>query len=570
MKGPELIARQLAGAPVDATLIQTLPDPARTIAQRVASANGEGPLVGLDPVAALCITPTQRAALELYDLGFNVGPVKPASKQPFKWRAYATSRLQREYLPELFAGRVGVFVLTGRTSRSLFILDCETERAAAQHRAEFAAREIAPWEVKTARGAHFWLLSAEGEAANVKHESGAWEIRGNLRYCLCPPSVHPSGVIYEWAARPSALPPMVRLAELDWLSLRPAMQARNKPDAPAHEASGELVCLSRSTREFIKSGAPAGTRNTRLFSAACDLAGNEYAQSQARELLLPAATACGLSRKEAAATIQSAYSQPRNPAKQSGAKYRPARWQLAARFAEGHRWKALTHNGVTVTGDTLRRVFLACCERARRDNAPVFRATAREVAELAGVKADTANRALNCLIAHDYLKLADYSAVGARLFVFGGVCQKGDSTPTWTVSSVPFLSQAHDAFQRGGLGSIAERVWRSTLTLPATAKELAARLNATPRSVYRALGKLATFGLVEQDAGGRYGGLPATAEDLGRIAAAVGTAGRGQKRREKHTAERARRVSELTRRARLAWERRQGLHGDHPAGGGST
>jgi putative DNA primase/helicase len=55
MNGQDLIARQLAGVPVDVSLIDTLPEPVRAIAQRVASANGEGPLGAFERAVSECI-----------------------------------------------------------------------------------------------------------------------------------------------------------------------------------------------------------------------------------------------------------------------------------------------------------------------------------------------------------------------------------------------------------------------------------------------------------------------------------------------------------------------------------
>ncbi len=119
----------------------------------------------------LCLTPTQRAALELYDMGFSIGPTKPASKLPYLWRRLAQVRIQRDYIPKLFDNRAGLFVMVGRISRNLTILDCETEDEADYHAREFAKRGLCPWRVATARGGHFWWLSAEGELANVPQKN---------------------------------------------------------------------------------------------------------------------------------------------------------------------------------------------------------------------------------------------------------------------------------------------------------------------------------------------------------------------------------------------------------------
>lgn len=75
--------------------------------------------------------------------------------------------------------------------------------------------------------------------------------------------------------------------------------------------------LSRRTREFLEHGAPEGQRNYRLFIAACDFAGAGIPEDQAASELTSVAASIGLSKAEAHATIDSAYSKPRTPASPS-------------------------------------------------------------------------------------------------------------------------------------------------------------------------------------------------------------------------------------------------------------
>lgn len=523
-------------------------------------------------LAGKTLTPIQQMAMKYYAMGFNIGPTRPASKIPFLWRCLVGTRIHPHYLIELFDQRAGIFVLTGRLSRNLYILDCETAESAEEHAAKFRRRGLAPWVVKTARAKHFWMLSPDGEVANLKHKSGLWEIRGNLLYALCPPSVHPSSAIYEWEFQTGELPPSIPITALDWLPLELALKPRNKFLSKDKETD-PLTCLSPATRDFIRNGANEGTRNNSLFAAACDLAGNNFSLPAARDLLIPPAAQCGLTRNEIRDTLNSAYRRTRKPArKEPGASPVPPVYLRAYAWAQSHHWKPLVAEVATkspsakcrsiryaVTRDTASAVFQACCERSRRDSARVFRATTREIAELARVKSETAHRALVCLVENGYLRRCGYSKVRAALFTFGKqVLQKGDSTTHWTVHSVPFSQQTGgEAFMRGALGKTAERVWHIILVKPLTAAELARRLDVNRSTVGHALEKLNQFGLAEKDSQRRWFGNAAGEEYFVEVAAKCGTLGSLARRKEQHAKERSIYVSEAILRAKRRWEATQ-------------
>jgi hypothetical protein len=68
-----------------------------------------------------------------------------------------------------------------------------------------------------------------------------------------------------------------------------------------------------ATLYFMKKGAPAGERNSRMFSSACDLSGRGYTEQQCMEMLLRPAMNSGLSPAEVEVSIKSAFSKPRMP-----------------------------------------------------------------------------------------------------------------------------------------------------------------------------------------------------------------------------------------------------------------
>ncbi len=93
-----------------------------------------------------------------------------------------------------------VIVICGEISGGLACRDFDTEQGyenwAKQH-PDLAGKLPT---VKTARGYHVYFLADVGK--NQDFDDG--ELRGKDRYCLLPPSVHPSGVIYEWLIEPNS------------------------------------------------------------------------------------------------------------------------------------------------------------------------------------------------------------------------------------------------------------------------------------------------------------------------------------------------------------------------------
>jgi predicted transcriptional regulator len=355
------------------------------------------------------------------------------------------------------------------------------------------------------------------------------------------------------------------MAALDWLPLQLAIKARRKYE-PREPTS--LDCLSKKNQDFIANGASEGTRNNRLFAAACDLNGNGFSHYQAQDILSPVALRCGMSQGEITDSLKSAYQKTRTPAKQPRPTPPTPFWAKARAWAESHKWERMAATVTTkskfaktkarvysVSAQTARDVFLACCELARRAHtAGVFRASTREAAELADVKSDTAYRALVCLCEAGYLKRCGYSDMRAGLYAFSKeLLQKGDSNLHWLLTTVPKMQQHHEAFYRGGLGKMAERIWRLTLKEAMQAAKIARRLQVNRATVGRALRRLAMFGLVTQ-IGRKWQGNAAGNDYLTEIAAKCGTLGKAQRRKDRHAQDRARDISQAIMGRKRKWE----------------
>ena len=133
--------------------------------------------------------------------------------------------------------------------------------------------------------------------------------------------MHKSGNRYRWAPGRSlndlALPP---LPEAIVAALRESKRPGNICSSIAlnDDSSVRLVPgICRSTREFLTGKFAHSERwNDRLFRAACDLAGNFVSIERALPLLIAGAKPWDSAEEaRAIATIESAYSQPRVPAR---------------------------------------------------------------------------------------------------------------------------------------------------------------------------------------------------------------------------------------------------------------
>lgn len=148
--------------------------------------------------------PMEQAALDYLSLGWSILPIKPGDKTPARdllpedangekrWSAYRDRRAARSEVRGWFLENptINVAVICGEASGNLVVVDVD--------KPELASHLHLPPTVsaKTARGAHYYYIS-DKPIPSAKLPWG--EIRSNGNYTCLPPSVHPSGVRYEWS-----------------------------------------------------------------------------------------------------------------------------------------------------------------------------------------------------------------------------------------------------------------------------------------------------------------------------------------------------------------------------------
>jgi hypothetical protein len=501
----------------------------------------------------------QTAAYELYDMGLNVVPQPRGAKGGYPWKRLQFGRLNRDDknfgLTTLFAGDCNIAVMCGATSGNLFIIDCETTTALKFHMSQLQQRNIPLWVVETARGGHIYLRAAEGEVTNVEPSiMKDVEIRGQRGYVLAPPSIHPTGAIYTWLVREGATMPVVSIKQVDWLrdtqggrvllsahGVVPSFfNEKNEKQKAVGAVKDETILLSahgvvssffneknekqkgnwtlrvispcsnlaNATRDYIQHGhtIPEGSRNNRLFAAACDMCGNGYSLSEAGSILTPPASGSGLAMAEINSTIKSAYSQNRNPSRPEVKLVSDnMTWHYAVLWATNHIWHG-------ATSGANRALCLALIERCRlaANEHGTFRASIRELAELSRLGTVTVQRGLERLQLYGIIQRAGFdSTSGASLWQFTeGVINGGKQeelklntvkySPHWLRFSVSLFNS--DITERGALGHSVMFVYQylNTVEMPMMPKAVAAALQISIHQVNYAMRKMRDFGLLQR------------------------------------------------------------------------
>ncbi|MGB7341870.1 MAG: bifunctional DNA primase/polymerase [Phototrophicaceae bacterium] len=465
----------------------------------------------------------QRQAYDLYDLGLNVLPQPIGQKGGLPWKRLQYSRLNRDNpnygLRNLFAGDSNLAIMCGSTSQNLFVIDCESNDSFHYHLQQLHNRKIPIWAVQTARGGHIYLRATNGEVHSI--ETGILvdaEIKGRNGYVLAPPSIHPSGAVYHWIVQQGDNIPAIDTKDIDWLRDKNGQMLKLEFDAPATGKTGNWSMaivspasnLSVATRDYLQNGnhLPQGARNNRLFKAACDMAGNQYSQSETETILIPIAAMSGLPQPEITATIRSAYSRQRSPSRstQQSLLYT---WRYALLWAIKHQW-----DSKTVGSD--RALFLALIERARvsSNENDVFRASIRELSELGSLGTTTIQRALARLQADNLITSCGYDRNSkASLWRFNdeliSVAKQIELNlntvsipPHWLRYSESLFNS--DIVERGALGHSVLFVYEFMRTLhkPMMPSDIAESMDLSLNQINYALRKLKEHTLVQRlDAG---------------------------------------------------------------------
>lgn len=160
--------------------------------------------------------------LQYTSLGISVIPIAPGTKRPYSarlkevgwcdrkgkpiWNPASQEIASQEILEQWFGdGCSGIALVGGAVSNDLIYLDWDNalsyKRWATAHSTVARSTAVS----RTAVGYHVFFRLPKSESGRTLYYNGyaCGQIRGEKQYVVEAPSVHPSGVKYEWLRHPS-------------------------------------------------------------------------------------------------------------------------------------------------------------------------------------------------------------------------------------------------------------------------------------------------------------------------------------------------------------------------------
>lgn len=255
------------------------------------------------------MTSLRHAAVEYALGGFPVFPLEPMGKRPVVEHGFKVATCE-EPLVSAWWGRTpngNIGMATGPLS-GVLVLDVDPEHGGNESLQALPPRPMT-WVVETPSGGwHYWYRYPSGvRLGNTAGKLGpGLDTRGDGGYVVLPPSVGHNGRPYSWAFREDLADAPGWLVE----ALAPPARTPRQPAAVRWSLEPSAYGLAALAREVADVALAAeGTRNNRLFYAACRLgeleAGGELPVGIAVDRLVDAGLAAGLRLDEAEATVRS-------------------------------------------------------------------------------------------------------------------------------------------------------------------------------------------------------------------------------------------------------------------------
>ncbi len=188
--------------------------------------------------------------------GWSVLPLRPGEKRPLlKWQALQHRRPDAGEVAEWYRRwpEAGVAVVTGAIS-GLVVVDVDPEHGGEASLAELQRRHKALPVTVTAHtgggGRHLYFSHPGGLVRNQANLAAGIDLRGDGGYVVAPPSLHPNGRRYLWAAgrNPDEVP----------LAVLPAWLADIASAGHGHGLE--------HWRRLLRDGVEAGVRNNTVAS----------------------------------------------------------------------------------------------------------------------------------------------------------------------------------------------------------------------------------------------------------------------------------------------------------------
>lgn len=203
-------------------------------------------------------------ANELAQFGFNILPARHGQKAPrINWKEYAETRTA-PLLKSWFGSKPSNYwMATGGISQA-FVLDIDNDEAERWWRedAGLSSAMDGTVAVKTAKGHHyyFWVPEDDRTKGWSYHDGDLhFDVRGTGQGVVVPPSVHESGVIYEWVRKPDPSHEHLGMVPApDWIknleSVRKHVRGLGKADPSQKTRKASKVTEDLTERDPLPAG----------------------------------------------------------------------------------------------------------------------------------------------------------------------------------------------------------------------------------------------------------------------------------------------------------------------------
>jgi Bifunctional DNA primase/polymerase, N-terminal len=251
------------------------------------------------------------AALAYAARGWCAFPLLERAKEPATRRGFYDATTNPATIKRMFGAGFpyNIGIRTGQASQ-LIVLDGDDEEGVANLR-RLHAEHGQLWPTlasRTARGPHLWFTTTAPVPCSNSRIAEHVDVRGDGGYAVAPPSVHPSGAVYQWI---NDLPPapapdwLIELAQRRPIPAPP--QSSAYPSYPA-TTNRSLTAICASSARYGRTAlereiealtlASSGHRNATLNLVSFKLhqlvAGEELHGDEVFRRLLAAAKANGL------------------------------------------------------------------------------------------------------------------------------------------------------------------------------------------------------------------------------------------------------------------------------------
>jgi len=487
------------------------------------------------------VTQTLSRALEYVDHGLAVFPLPHGVKVDGRaWTTYRDAPPDQREIVGLFSGNPqNIAVIGGEPSGNLLTLDADNPAIYDEINGHLAGLGIYTWTVRRPPngtphdGGGAFILRTPEPMKTAKR--GDLDVKAEGSYFIAPNSLHPGGTVY-YDETPLPIFELPDLSALAWLNLQVA------PDTPLFK----LQDLSNKAWGILKGNprwlAQYNCRHSAENALCCSLVRCGRTFDDALRLFRNNKCAGKFREKEV-----------HNP--ETALKY------LGGMFYSAERWVAgLGENEAGLMARRLkawalsrpwrgrgasseRAVYIAHCDIVLRCGQQPHCASARELAEMAGVGRMTASKANIRLVKTGLLELerASTSILSHQWNLVEQIGAYVDTSLQEGIVICPPLHQnthtSHDAFRYAGLNkSGAEIIAVMEARQESTVNELAETTGRHRTTVKRKLLQMHKVGLVEPLGDGLWQILDNF--DLDQAARELHTSGAGRKQRQNHIRQR--------------------------------